>query len=141
MSIAAFGTAPATSLSAVPASSAVDPIFAALQRERETHEAVEIQAKIDDAKIDEALASRGNVKGSMWWKVVRKIEENGLMQAHDTWRDAQDDLLTTPPTTIAGLLAFIAWLLGQPEEGLLPDGWEETALDTIAASIRAMTAA
>ena len=63
------------------------------------------------------------------------------VSVEEAWYDAQDDLLETQPTTVAGLLAFIGCLKEKEECHTFPDDGIPVALDTIAASIRAMTAA
>jgi hypothetical protein len=70
-------------------SSAVDPVFAALKRNHDTFAAHRASTR-----------ATGEDDWPAYW----------------TWADAQDELLATPPTTVAGLLAFINYLTWQERE-------------------------
>jgi len=140
--------APATAVAAMPEVPGIkpDPIFAALDLERERFDASELKAKMVEEKYEkvhgpQARGPQAKLRASLGikdWLVYREIEEELFVPAYDAWGDAQDDLLKTQPTTMAGLLAFVRYLRLEQAEDLLPNDWQTVALDTIASSIRAM---
>jgi hypothetical protein len=124
-SAAALAPVTATALGGPPGQS--DPIFAAIKAFEAARDALNNHPSLEMEHL--------SVEAS--WEALEPAE--------DAYFGAQRDLLTTRPTTVDGLLTFIEFLIDQ-EEGEtchfpdLPEWWAPIALNTIAASIRAMQA-
>jgi hypothetical protein len=152
------GPTVASAMGELPASPGArpDPIFAAIAAEREAYAAYcatnEVQKRISDqdpypppvrngVHDYEANENRlANPAHKAWWAEYREAEALHKESAQDLY-DARTDFLTTRPTTIAGLLAFVVHIEGPFSTGETGEAlWDETewqvAIPTLTAAVR-----
>jgi hypothetical protein len=63
-----------------------------------------------------------------------------MLSAHETERELLAELLATVPTSVQGMIAAVRYVDGlarqQIEQGYADDGWGETLIENLAASVR-----
>jgi hypothetical protein len=136
----AAGTAVNSLARAVAAPSAPDPIFDAIKYERDCHVDYRItgaiQSKVSDQRPDDKPRVRWTEVNVAWWAEYEKAEEVHVA-ASQKWWAAQEALLQTQPTSLAGLIAFLDHLDAHCDsDGGWIDEWAELAFPTIASAVR-----
>jgi hypothetical protein len=99
--LCALASVPA--LAILPAAMAVDPIFAAIARQ------------VAWAAFVETIGPLDNVEGEQ-----DGTEELAYMEANDAADEALEEILATPPTTLAGLPAALEYVV-EIDDGCIPE--------------------
>jgi hypothetical protein len=131
----------------------VDPVFAAIERERAAYAAYlvtsTIQSQISDQnpfpapRSENRRAEKKRLKSpehKAWWARYQEAEEADR-KTYNEMCDARADFLKTQPTSVAGLRAFINHIDGPFSSGNTGEAlWDETeaeaAFPTLAAATR-----
>ena len=127
---------------AVVKAAEVDPIFAAITRERNAYaeycRTSAIQDEIAERHPGEAHRGTRTKAHRAWWAALQQAENEHRGNIAG-WYDAQVDFLTTQATTVAGLLAFINHVDNycDPDKGW-DDEWGNDAFPTLAAAVRSI---
>jgi hypothetical protein len=118
----------------------VDPVFAAIEREREAFAAYCASSDFTH-RIGEGRPPRGRHKAhAAWWVRQREADRAHEESAQNLW-SARVDFLETQPTTVAGLLAYLNHIegplsTGDAGEAFWDEQEKEAAFPTLAAAAR-----
>jgi hypothetical protein len=152
----AIANALSESAPAVAKAGDVDPIFAAIERERAAYAAYEstraTQEEISDQnpfpapKRDRRAEKKrlASPKHQAWWARYKETEEAHTKSAQALW-GARETFLQTPPSSVAGLIAFIDHIegpfsTGGPGEAFWDEEEHRLAFPTLATAARNLIA-
>jgi hypothetical protein len=118
----------------------VDPVFAAIERERAAYAAYR---RVDEAQseISDEQPPKRRKKAHMAWRVRFLEREEAHTKVYGEMCDAREDFLKTQPTSVAGLRAFIdhidgSFSSGDTGEALWDEVEKEVAFPTLSAATR-----
>jgi hypothetical protein len=151
----AGGTAANVLATGLAKAAEADPVFAAIEREREAYAAYcaadELRERIEDRQpipppvrngVPDYEANekrRADPAHKVWWDEYCEAEADHDESIHELW-DARADFLTTQPTTMVGLRVYIDHIEGPLSAGEVEFDDEERALafPTLAAAVRSL---
>jgi hypothetical protein len=88
-----------------------------------------------DREYDSALLAGEALEDELPEEALRAAHEQRLDAAGAAWCEARDQLVTTTPTTLAGLLAVAMFIRDYPAEALLVDEPLQNFVTTLAKAI------
>jgi hypothetical protein len=151
VAVLAGGTVANAVALAIPRTDEVDPIFAAIERERQAYAEYCVTAAFQRSANDQcppevkaAKNRRAHPAFAAWWAQYQEAAAVHEKSAQELW-SAREAFLETQPTSVAGLIAFIDHIegpfsSGPAGEAFWDDSERELAFPTLAAAVRDLIA-